>query len=39
MNANVFLEADEATLSMPIWPKAIREDPGCLEQCKQLVTK
>ncbi|KAF5524062.1 Cholesterol oxidase [Colletotrichum aenigma] len=35
MNANVFLEADEATLSMPIWPKAIREDPGCLEQYYQ----
>ncbi|KZL69975.1 glucose-methanol-choline oxidoreductase, partial [Colletotrichum tofieldiae] len=35
MNANVFLEANEATLSMPIWPKAIREDPGSLKKFYQ----
>ncbi|KAI3532007.1 glucose-methanol-choline oxidoreductase [Colletotrichum costaricense] len=35
MNANVFLEANEATLSMPIWPKSIRENPKCLEKFYQ----
>lgn len=37
MNANVFLEANEATLSMPIWPKSIRENPKCLEKCKPIA--
>ncbi|OLN95454.1 Cholesterol oxidase 2 [Colletotrichum chlorophyti] len=35
MNANVFLEANEATLSMPIWPKAIRDDPSSLKKFYQ----
>ncbi|TDZ22449.1 Cholesterol oxidase [Colletotrichum orbiculare MAFF 240422] len=37
MNANVFLEADEATLSMPIWPKAIRENPDDLKKYYQVA--
>ncbi|KAF9881347.1 glucose-methanol-choline oxidoreductase [Colletotrichum karsti] len=37
MNANVFLEADKGTLSMPIWPKAIRENPGCLDKYYQMA--
>lgn len=33
INANVFLEADDATLSMDTWPPEIRENPGCLKEC------
>lgn len=34
MNANVYLRANEETLSMPVWPDEIRNDPGSLNQCK-----
>ncbi|KAG8408450.1 hypothetical protein J3458_019485 [Metarhizium acridum] len=37
INANVFLEADERTLSMDTWPREIRENPGCLKEYYQKV--
>ncbi|KHN98386.1 cholesterol oxidase precursor [Metarhizium album ARSEF 1941] len=37
INANVFLEADESTLSMETWPPEIRRDPGCLKEYYQRV--
>ncbi|KID84137.1 cholesterol oxidase precursor [Metarhizium guizhouense ARSEF 977] len=37
INANVFLEADDATLSMDTWPPEIRENPGCLKEYYQKV--
>ena len=33
INANVFLEADKNTLSMPVWPEEIRKDPSGLDKC------
>lgn len=35
INANVFLEANHDALRMKAWPKEIREDPGCLDECKR----
>ncbi|ORY71697.1 glucose-methanol-choline oxidoreductase [Pseudomassariella vexata] len=32
MNANVYLRADKATLSMEMWPEEIRNDPSSLDQ-------
>ncbi|KAH7362985.1 glucose-methanol-choline oxidoreductase [Plectosphaerella cucumerina] len=32
MNANVFLETDKETLSMPFWPEEIRNDPSTLDK-------
>ncbi|KAI1486721.1 glucose-methanol-choline oxidoreductase [Biscogniauxia mediterranea] len=32
MNANVFLEADEASLSQEQWPNEIRNNPDCLKE-------
>ncbi|KAK2608900.1 hypothetical protein QQS21_002613 [Conoideocrella luteorostrata] len=37
INANVFLEADPATLSMDVWPPEIRENPDCLKEYYQKV--
>lgn len=33
INANVFLEADKETLSMPVWPEEIRRNPSSLDKC------
>lgn len=32
MNANVFLEADDDTLAMKMWPQEIRNNPHCLDK-------
>ncbi|TWU74838.1 hypothetical protein ED733_000839 [Metarhizium rileyi] len=37
INANVFLEADERTLSMETWPEQIRQNPACLKEYYQKV--
>ena len=34
MNANVFLEADDDTLAMKMWPQEIRNNPHCLDKCQ-----
>lgn len=34
MNANVFLEADDDTLAMKMWPPEIRNNPHCLDKCE-----
>jgi hypothetical protein len=34
VNAGVFLEADEETLSMRAWPPEIRDCPAALQQCR-----
>lgn len=35
----MFLEADDATLSMDTWPPEIRENPGCLKECWSIFLK
>ncbi|KAG5981222.1 hypothetical protein E4U55_003181 [Claviceps digitariae] len=37
INANVFLEADAATLSLDVWPPEIRENPKVLDEYYQKV--
>jgi hypothetical protein len=39
MNANVFLEADEGTMSLHAWPPEIREQPDCLKSCEYLISE
>lgn len=34
LNANVFLEADDKTLQMDLWPEEIRKDPESLKKCE-----
>lgn len=38
MNANVFLEADKDTLKLEAWPKEIRDNPDCMDECKFLLS-
>lgn len=33
INANVFLEANHDSLRMKAWPKEIRDNPECLDEC------
>lgn len=39
INANVFLEANHDALRMKAWPEQIRNDPGCLDECKKHSSK
>ncbi|KAM0285125.1 hypothetical protein ACHAQH_001553 [Verticillium albo-atrum] len=39
INANVFLEADKETLSMPVWPEEIRKDPSSLDKYYEWARK
>ncbi len=34
MNANVFMEADDATLKMKVWPREIRDNITEFKKCK-----
>lgn len=39
MNANVFLKANHDALRMKAWPKEIRDDPHCLDECKKAYSQ
>ncbi|EGX92214.1 Fumarate reductase/succinate dehydrogenase flavoprotein [Cordyceps militaris CM01] len=37
INANVFLEADESTLSSELWPSEIRQDPAYYQRVREVL--